>query len=129
MKLIVCLDDNNGMMFNNRRQSRDKILIADMLELCKGELLYVNSYSSKLFPEKEVIISEFPEKEAGDNYCFAENFQVNEEGVDEIIVYKWNRLYPADIYFNIELNDWTLKDSFEFKGSSHDEITREIYTR
>ena len=24
MKLIVCLDDGDGMLFNNRRQSRDK---------------------------------------------------------------------------------------------------------
>ena len=27
MKVIVCVDDNNGMMFNNRRQSRDEKVI------------------------------------------------------------------------------------------------------
>ena len=51
MKLIVCLDDNNGMMFNKRRQSRDRLLIENMLELCKGERLYTNEYSGKLFSE------------------------------------------------------------------------------
>ena len=33
MKLIVCLDDKNGMMFNKRRQSRDRVLIENVLEL------------------------------------------------------------------------------------------------
>ena len=54
MKLIVCLDDNKGMMFNNRRQSRVRVLIENVLELCKGEKLYTNEYSSKLFPENVV---------------------------------------------------------------------------
>lgn len=129
MKLIVCLDDNNGMMFNKRRQSRDKILVADILELCKDNLIYTNGYSSKLFPENSVAVFEESEKVVGDSYCFAENFLVDEKIIDEIIVYKWNRHYPADTYFNIDLNNWTLKDSCEFKGNSHDRITREIYAR
>ena len=51
MKLIVCLDDNNGMMFNKRRQSRDRVLIENMIELCKDEKLYTNECSVSLFPE------------------------------------------------------------------------------
>lgn len=128
MKFIVCLDDKNGMMFNKRRQSRDKILIEDVLELCKGEKLYINEYSAKLFPENEVEICENP-AEKDDGYCFAENFTVNEEDIEEIIVYKWNRLYPADTYFNINLENWTLAEVVDFKGSSHEKITRERYVR
>ena len=128
MKLIVCIDDNKGMMFNNRRQSRDKILIENMLELCKDKKLYISEYSSKLFPENSVeIFKDFEDVEEG--YCFAENFTVNEEYVEEIIVYKWNRLYPADTYFNIELENWNLTETVEFEGSSHEKITREIYRR
>lgn len=128
MKLIVCLDDKNGMMFNKRRQSRDKILIENVLELCKGEKLYTNEYSAKLFPENTVeIIENIEEIENG--YCFAENFLVNEENVEEIIAYKWNRLYPADTYFNIDLDNWKMTETVEFEGSSHEKITREIYVR
>ncbi len=128
MKLIVCLDDKNGMMFNKRRQSRDKILIADMIEFCKGEKLYTNEYSARLFPENTVEICENP-VEMENGYCFAENFTVNEENVEEIIVYKWNRLYPADTYFNIDLEKWSLTETVDFEGSSHEKITRERYVR
>lgn len=128
MKLIVCLDDNNGMMFNKRRQSRDRVLIENALELCKGEKLYINEYSAKLFPENTVEMFENIEQ-IGNSFCFAEDFNVNEEYVDEIIVYKWNRLYPADTYFNIDLKNWSLIESVNFEGSSHEKITREIYRR
>ncbi|MBR5246919.1 MAG: ribonuclease Z [Clostridia bacterium] len=128
MKLIVCLDDNNGMMFNNRRQSRDRVLIENVLELCEGEKLYTNEYSAKLFPENSVEITDCIEI-IGNAYCFVENFTVNEENVEEIIVYKWNRVYPVDTYFNIDLKNWTLTEMVDFEGSSHEKITREIYVR
>ncbi len=128
MKLIVCLDDNKGMMFNKRRQSRDRVLVENVLELCEGERIYTNEYSAKLFPENTVEVFKNME-EIENGYCFAENFTVNEEYVDEIIVYKWNRLYPADTYFNIDLEKWNLIETIEFEGSSHEKITREIYRR
>ena len=128
MKLIICLDDNNGMMFNKRRQSRDRVLVENVLEFCKGEKLYTNEYSAKLFPENTVEMFESIDN-IEDGYCFAENFTVNEEYVEEIIVYKWNRLYPADTYFNIEPEKWNLVETVEFEGSSHEKITRERYVR
>ena len=45
MILIVCVDDHNGMMFNHRRQSQDRILRADILELTGGKKLWMNAYS------------------------------------------------------------------------------------
>ena len=128
MKLIVCLDDNNGMMFNNRRQSRDRVLVENVLELCNDEKLYTNEYSAKLFPENTVEMFESIDN-IEEGYCFAENFTVNEEYVEEIIVYKWNRLYPADTHFNISLKNWNIIETVEFEGSSHEKITRERYVR
>lgn len=128
MKLIVCLDDKNGMLFNKRRQSRDKILIENVLELCKGERFYTNEYSATLFPEKSVVICEdFENIENG--FVFAENFMVDEDKIQEIIIYKWNRVYPADAYFNISLDGWELAETVDFVGSSHEKITRERYVR
>ena len=128
MKLIVCLDDKNGMLFNKRRQSRDKILIENVLELCKGKKLYTNEYSSALFPENSVAVCEnFDAVEKG--FVFAENFMVDEDKIQEIIIYKWNRVYPADTFFNISLDNWNLTETVEFVGSSHEKITRERYVR
>ncbi len=128
MKLIVCLDDNNGMLFNERRQSRDRVLIENLLELCKGETLYTNEYSAKLFPENSVVVCEdFSNLTIG--YIFVENFTIPQEKITEIVVYKWNRVYPADAYFNIALDSWTLTEAVDFVGSSHEKITREIYVR
>ena len=39
MILIVCVDDHNGMMFNHRRQSQDRILRGDILELTEGKIV------------------------------------------------------------------------------------------
>ena len=128
MKLIVCLDDKNGMLFNKRRQSRDKILIENILELCKGETLYTNEYSSAIFPENSVVICEdFENIENG--FVFAENFMIDEAQIQEIIIYKGNRVYPADKFFNISLDNWNLAEKVDFAGSSHEKITRERYVR
>lgn len=128
MKLIICLDSKNGMMFNRRRQSRDRILIENILELCKGETVFTNEYSAPLFPDNTAVICENPQ-EIEKGFVFAENFTVNEDKIEKIIVYKWNRVYPADTYFGISPDKWILEDTVEFTGSSHEKITREIYGR
>lgn len=49
MRLIVCLDDKNGMAFNHRRQSRDRIVTEKIEELVKGSTLHFSPNSEKLF--------------------------------------------------------------------------------
>ena len=41
MKIIVCVDNQNGMMFNHRRQSQDRVLRKRILELTGGEKLWM----------------------------------------------------------------------------------------
>lgn len=48
MIVIVCLDDKGGMMFNHRRQSRDKSLCAQILRLTKHSILHMSHYSDVL---------------------------------------------------------------------------------
>ena len=54
MKVIVCVDDNNGMMFNNRRQSRDRILIEDVVKNVVGGNLLMAPYSAPLFKDSNI---------------------------------------------------------------------------
>ena len=42
--------------------------------------------------------------------------------LQKIILCKWNRKYPGDFFFTIDVNDgsWKLKGVEEFSGSSHE---------
>lgn len=137
MILIVCIDDRKGMMFNQRRQSQDKILREDMINQCRNGKLYMNEYSFSMFGEctdAVIIAAEDFLNQAGENdYCFVENKEISGYLVDinKIILYHWNRRYPADTYFNIDVTDgnWKRETSEIFTGSSHDKITREVYKK
>ena len=139
MKIVVCVDDNGGMLFNQRRQSRDAILLEDMLSMVEemeGKL-WIAPFSEKLIkPYMEerpfITIDEnyWDEAEAQD-FCFVENetpMKWNEK-IDSIILYRWNRVYPADTYFDMDLRGWQLISTGEFSGASHERITKEVYTR
>ena len=132
MRLIVCLDDKNGMAFNHRRQSRDCIVIAKIEELTKGSVLRLSPYSAKLFPSGNFEPSEYYLSRAGeDDFCFVELEDVTpyERQIKEITVFHWNRTYPADLKFQIDLTQWSLERTVEFPGNSHEKITMEVYKR
>lgn len=134
MIVILCLDDKKGMMFNNRRQSKDKFVIQDILKLVDGKKLFISSYSESLFQglESNLIIDDnFLNNVAKEDYCFVEDNNLKDfsEKIEKIIIYRWNRIYPSDLKLEIPIQDWNLIDSFEFAGNSHDKITREVYVK
>lgn len=134
MKLIVCLSEENGMMFNHRRQSRDRVLIADMIRHVGNTPLWVSPYSLPLFGEDcpSLQVDPNPTIAAGvDDYCFVEDTPLPQslEDTNELIIYRWNRLYPADVYFTCDTSNFSLSESNEFVGSSHDNITKEIWKK
>ena len=137
MNIIICLDDNNGMMFNKRRQSQDRILRADLKEFIKDKDLYMNNYSYKLYKDIDngnIKVSEnFLEQCTENDFCLVEDKLLNNyiNKINNIIIYKWNRIYPSDLYFDINLtsNSWELLETTEFEGSSHEKITKKIYRR
>ena len=49
MKLIICLDDKNGMAFFGKRQSMDKAVSQNMIDLSRGHKIWMKEYSAKLF--------------------------------------------------------------------------------
>ena len=54
MKIIVCLDNNNGMLFNNRRQSRDSVLIERIIHSLGEENLNIFEFSKGLLPNMQI---------------------------------------------------------------------------
>ncbi len=134
MIVILCVDDNQGLMFNNRRQSRDKMVTEKIIDITDGQL-WMNHYSYPLF-EKERnhrinIDDSFLSEAAEGDYCFVENCQLKpyEKYIEKIILFKWNRVYPADLHFDIDLSGWILSQSKDFVGNSHELITMEVYER
>ena len=131
MKLIVCLDDNDGLLFNHRRQSRDVALRADLLARLGEAPLWLSAYSAGQFePDARLRVCDAFWEKAGENdWCFAEA-PLPEEAwarVTTLVVYRWHRRYPADV--RLSLAGWTLRDSVDFPGRSHERLTREEYTR
>lgn len=130
MKLIVCLDVKNGLAFHNRRQSSDLAVTKKILELTLGRKLWMNNYSGYLFADfqRNIQIDEdFLDKAAEEDYCFAEITDIKPyiRKVRELYVFRWNRVYPADLRFpQIPAKARVLA---EFSGNSHEKITLEEY--
>ena len=136
MKVIVCLDDKLGMIFNGRRQSRDRRVTEDVLRCTEGKRLYISAFSKKLFEGSEdayILDEDMLSIAQSKEYCFVENMALEPyiSRVEELIIYRWNRLYPADMRFDIDLGaeGFSLEDTVEFEGYSHEKITKEIYRR
>lgn len=130
MTIYVCLDDRDGMLFNKRRQSRDAAVLAD-IQASIPDVLTIDPFSEKLI------------REAGIPYVLAENALQPEahfflearaaSGVvpsaSTVVIYRWNRHYPADVRFDADLTGFTPQSRREFPGNSHETITKEVYTR
>lgn len=129
MILFVCVDKEDGMLLCGRRQSKDKLLRERMLTLAKESRLLVNSFTAKQFEEEGFVLAEDPisEAKAGD-FVFLENLPLPQDAVEKIILYHWNRRYPADRFFDRKLlcGRKKVKTTF-FPGSSHEKITEEIW--
>ncbi len=131
MNIAICIDDNMGMLFNSRRQSRDKVLIEDFVKTAGENKIYIKPFSKILFENINVLIVDSPlEIAEKEDFCFIEDENIIpfSQQIEELIIYRWNRKYPADFHFEMP-DGFVLKETTEFKGNSHETITREVYTK
>lgn len=131
MKVIAAIADNNGIMFNNRRLSKDATLIDRILN--KVEHVYVSPYTAKLFkdhPDNITVVESFDEIPS-DGWLFIEDDSLYPyfDSIDEVILYRWNRDYPADTFFHFPEEEYEMISEEDFAGSAHDEITEFIFKR
>ena len=129
MTLYICLDDRNGLRFNKRRQSRDAAVLEDIRSRLTGPLL-IDSFSEKLIREAEIPYVLPPQTGEA---LFWENIPTEEilESCEEVVIYRWNRHYPADTRWDpdLEARGFALAETVEFPGKSHEKITREVYVK
>lgn len=131
MKFIICVDDNNGMMFNKRRQSRDRAVVDDIAKTVGENVLYADGYSKELFKDCAGLkVSESIEEcEKNNGYFFAENVSICKyaDRITEITVYHWNRVYPSNFKADFDYRGMCMTEKTEFAGFSHPVITKEVY--
>ena len=124
-------------MFNHRRQSQDRVLRAHIAELVGGARLWMNHYSAQQFDAESIqhlnVDDDFLQEAVEGDYCFVEDAALTpyEIWIEKMILFRWNRTYPADQFFDIDLcgGNWKLSESIEFAGHSHERITLEVYLR
>jgi len=133
--LIACVDDNYGLLFNGRRVSKDETVIKKLLETIGDNKLWVSQYTSSLFQKEDnksiLIDNAFLEKAGESDYCFIED-DIPEDiksKVEKLILFKWNREYPSDTKFEMDLSSYKIDQACEFVGKSHKKITMEVYSR
>lgn len=135
MIMIACVDDRNGMMFNHRRQSQDRAVRGRILRMAEGSRLWMSAYSFRQFgdecPAYGVVDEDCLMKAGAGEYCFVEDEELSAPvpGLERIILYRWNRSYPADRSFPEALlaGGWRKTGEEEFEGYSHEKITEEVY--
>ena len=136
MIVAVCLDPKNGMTFNDRRQSRDRVVVDNIIKTASDNRIRISEYSQTLFADKgaHYIINENPlEQASATDFCFIENIPIRKyaDKIEKIIVYRWDKQYPQTQSFDIPLpsDTWALQSITEFPGHSHEIIKKEVYCR
>ena len=131
--MIACVDGRDGMAFHNRRQSQDRLARWDILKEAGRAPLWVNAVTARQFTDGQQsrlrIDEAFLDRAGSGEFCFVEDRSVKpyETRIEQVILYRWNRAYPADLYWDLPLDGWTLERREEFPGYSHKIITKEVY--
>ncbi|MBP3870411.1 MAG: hypothetical protein J6E46_05510 [Faecalicoccus sp.] len=121
---IVCIDLRNGLSFNGRRTSRDRIVIEDILSYTEKRTIWALPYSIPLFPQGRVKEWNSDSKAEDDDYFFIE-LEMPDLSFDQLVVYRWDKRYPYDE--KVDLSAYRFIVQKELEGNSHEVIMREVY--
>ncbi len=122
MNIVVCVDDNFGMLFNNRRVSSDIKIIEDINK--NIELIHISKFSEKLFDKNYSIEDTLVE---GHNFVEDKSLENMENIINSITIYYFNRKYPSDLKLKLNLNMYELISETQFEGNSHKKITKKVF--
>ena len=133
MNIALCISKSGGMLFNDRRLSQDRILRQKLLELVGDGRLWINDFSADQFEadDRLQISEDFLTAASDADICFVENVEIPMERAEQVYLFRWNRDYPADVYFQHDLKALGFRKvkTEHFAGSSHKKITLEIFQK
>ena len=134
MTLILCIDDNGGIAFCGKRQSKDRVVLEDIRRISEGGCLWVSPYTQALFMEYglEEIMPQLhtdtvpgARAQTGD-YLFWEagvEFPAGKK-IEQMVLYVWGRSYPATETAQFPKGAWALESVESLQGYSHPEIVK-----
>ena len=132
MTVIICVDNNGGILCNGKRQSKDRIFRKYLLDIVekKNSRIAMLPYTYSQFKEDEgKELTDVKEEFSFDeDYIFLERaIPILWEKVNNLILCCWNRDYPADEYFNLPIGvECILQKTEEIVSDSHT-LTIETY--
>ncbi len=102
-----------------------------MLEYVGEARLLVSEYTAKQFGSGVTVDDNYISSAKDEDYCFVEDKDYDLSKADEVILFLWNRDYPADKFLEFEPKSMGFKrvQKTDFEGSSHKKITMEVYKR
>lgn len=135
--IIAFVDKEGGMMFNQRRQSQDRVALQKIIALTAGSTLWASPYTAPLFSQLDVpqlkIDADFLSKAEPGEFCLVEETDILPFScfIEKVILFHWNRDYPRDKRFPLDVHSgkWHCTSQEDFTGSSHEKITMEVYER
>ena len=129
MILAVCVENRMGISFMGKRLSKDRLLREKLVSMAGGSLR-MSVYSGKQFGPGVYMAPDYLSEAGPGDWVFAENAEYLDyaDRIERIVLFKWNRDYPADVYFSFP-GDWSMVSSEDFPGNSHETITMEVYEK
>lgn len=133
MILAFCVDDQGGLAFNHRAAEPGPSAGGGFAGGGRARPVFCLPYSAGLFDPGAVTVVDAPGAVSADGILFLENTDPAAyiPHAEELLLYRWNRLYPADLTLNGTPVQWgyRLQDTTNFAGTSHEKITRERYVK
>ncbi len=133
MTVFVCVDEALGRTFLSRRQSRDEAVCQDVLKAAQSGTLWMHPKSLPLFGGAGIGAQNALSMAQKGDFCFCEFDALlpHAERIDTLILYRWNRRYPADVYLDLipEEHGFSRHESVELVGKSHPVIKKEVFVK
>lgn len=127
--VVVCVDKNGGQTRLGRRLASDRAVRSRIASL--PQPVCVDEYTATQFTEDEdrsrlSVVSDPAAIKEGT--AFLERQDIPDDA-DTILVFRWDKRYPADRYLAFRFRGWRKARKEDFPGDAHDKVTLETWVR
>ena len=137
MKVIICVDDRGGVSYHGRRLSQDRLQRIDVIQRFASHGFCMKKETADLYHQIDKrcyqVIPAWKQVLSSDRWWVSEDIEFLQwlDQLEELVIYRWNRLYPSDkkLLLSLPVADWRCILHDSFVGSSHAKIDVEHYVK